>query len=808
VIEPPSSRLQQNLTALNLCRRSDLRRCRRRVRQLARDLPAFDSVWIDALLQDRKLTPFQARLLESPHTGRLSVGPCVLVDQLGSGPHGETFLASVGNTKQRCVLKLVSGGVVSGGVVSGERSVVSGRQDVSGIRSRETGSQYSVLSTQYAVPIHHSPLTPHPSPLTPLQSLIDRAGAEPHPNVVAPHKVLVHDGRLVVLSRFVAGTPLIELLIRRGRFPANVVQEIGRQLIGGLAHLESRNIVHGEIALWNVRLSSKGIVTLVDAGIAPIVRPEVLIDAGSPPERFDGVAPERVATGNPATASSDIYALGCLLWQLLAGRPPFPTGDPLTKLAHHQTRLVADVREWVPDCPGPLAELLTAMTVFEPLARPASFADLANRRQTSTRTGRRRLLRFHASFRAAAPRIRLRPTGAGFVKRTLTACAALAAATLGIGLLDRDFRGPLLSIASPITKRIAALTEPDRGKRKADMASRERQRPESSGGLRPPARQIPFPLPAADSNGAIELAGSRNYLWTKPIRSDRPIVIRCAAGKPALVMVGATAAFVSAPEVSLENVRLVVRAESQALQRNSAPLLTVRSDRLFVKRCGFQAPNGGIAIDWTARTPAGRGAEIVLKDDVITGGTTAVRLGSVPSAVRCENVLHVGPGTLCRFTRLPAAGITTNVVLVQVTQRDATALLHADLPLGNGSFGRIAVSAKNCVFHYAGNDSAMCVFGTSFPGQIPRNIVRFSGEGSLFSPGGRIAVEAAVGSASAVREDNDAVQVDGGLLACEFEFAGPAGSGPATSVIVKHRAPVRSQHKPGIDARRLLSIRP
>jgi serine/threonine-protein kinase len=727
------------------------------VRQLARDLPAFDSVWIDALLQDRRLTPFQARLLESPQLSeRLSVGPCVLVDHLGSGAGGETYLARMENTKERCVLKLVSSRILTNSA-------------------------------------------------TDLQSLISHAGAERHPHVVTPEKVIEHDGRLVVLSRYVAGTPLTELLIRRGRVPADVVREIGRQLIAGLAHLESRQIAHGEIALWNVRLSSRGIATLVDAGIAPAVRPEVVIDADAPPERFDGVAPERVATGAPATAASQIYALGCLLWQLLAGRPPFPTGDPLTKLAHHQTRPVADVREWVPECPDALAEMLLAMTAFDTADRPESFATLAERRlslreRTPFRAacglaaGRRRLRRFHASFRAAVPRLRLRPAGSGFLRRTMTAALALAAAAVGVALLDRDFRGPLLSIAAPVTERIAALTgTEDDGDAKVTRTLR------ASGSL-PQTTNVE--LPAADPAGVILLDSSKSYVWTKPIRADRPIVIRGAAGKPAVVIVGSNGAIVSAPVVTLENVLFVARAKPQ----ESSAMLTVRSDRFALKGCGIRAEQFQTAVDWKAVTP-GRGTQLALADTVLAGGAAAVRLGSAPAAIRCENVLHLGPGVLWRFAELPPAGNAVNVSLVNLTQRNAGALLRMDLPPGNGPFGRVAVTAKNCVFHFAGENSALCVFGTSFPGQAPRGIAQFSGEGSLFPPGGRIAVEAAVGPASPVPVENEAVQIDGGLLAGEFEFAGPAGSDPAKSVIAKHRAPVRSAHTPGIDARRLLSIR-
>ncbi|MFQ5733636.1 MAG: protein kinase, partial [Planctomycetaceae bacterium] len=344
MIEPPSKKLQQQLEALHLCGRGDLRSCRGRVRRLARDLPAFDSVWIDALLQNRNITPFQARLLDSPHAERLAVGPCVLVDRLGRGPHSTTYIARPRNGDERCVLKVV-------------REIV----------------------------------CPAAAALEQLQSLVERSKTVRNVHVVVPNRVVLHEDRPVLLSRFAAGQPLTGLLIRRGRFPASIVAEIGRQLVDGSAALESAGLIHGDVTLWNARLLPSGDIVLVDAGVMPIVQSDVAVRADVGPERYDGIAPERIATGDRATASSDMYALGCLLWQLAAGRPPFPTGDPLAKLAQHQTREVADVREWAPDTPEPLARSIAAMTAFDAADRPESFAVLAGKWGASRPAGRRRL---------------------------------------------------------------------------------------------------------------------------------------------------------------------------------------------------------------------------------------------------------------------------------------------------------------------------------------------------------------------------------------------------------------------------------
>ncbi|MGH7201350.1 MAG: protein kinase, partial [Planctomycetaceae bacterium] len=243
MIEPPSRPLLSTLTELDLCTPRDVRRCRRRVRRLARDVPAFDSVWIDALLQLRRLTPFQARLLESPRPQRLNVGPCVLLDALGHGRIARTYLARRRAGRERCVVKTFEGPPEWLG--------------------------WALPRVQATV-----------------EGLTDFA----HPSVVAPHACLRERNLLVTVSRFVPGLTLEELLIRRGRFPVPVVLDLAGQLIDALAALEERGGLHGDIRLRNVRLTNGGIAALVDAGIAPAVQPELTIHAGLPPDRYDGTA--------------------------------------------------------------------------------------------------------------------------------------------------------------------------------------------------------------------------------------------------------------------------------------------------------------------------------------------------------------------------------------------------------------------------------------------------------------------------------------------------------------------------------------
>src|ERR1700733_9864172 len=104
-LQSTSCSLRDSLVRLNLCSERDFRRCRRRVRKLARGIPAFDFVWIDALLHAGSLTPYQAKVLESSPPEQLCIGPCVLLDCFGRGEFAESYLARIPGGAEQVVLK-------------------------------------------------------------------------------------------------------------------------------------------------------------------------------------------------------------------------------------------------------------------------------------------------------------------------------------------------------------------------------------------------------------------------------------------------------------------------------------------------------------------------------------------------------------------------------------------------------------------------------------------------------------------------------------------------------------------------------
>ena len=225
-----------------------------------------------------------------------------------------------------------------------------------------------------------------------------------HSSIVVPQGCDLLHGRLVVVNPYFSGPTLQQLLVRRGRFPVPVVAEIAYQLLDAMSTLEEQGVVHGDLSLTGIRLSRRGHVILPNPGVMPAAGCLVSFHNSHPPEVYEGTAPELISTGRTATAASDLYALGCLLWQLLAGRPPFPTGDPLSKLAAHQSRPIDDVRRWRPDAPEGLATIIARVTQKDPELRPTGPRELRDTARLGPRSGRGTLSRFHASFGAVAPR--------------------------------------------------------------------------------------------------------------------------------------------------------------------------------------------------------------------------------------------------------------------------------------------------------------------------------------------------------------------------------------------------------------------
>lgn len=162
------------------------------------------------------------------------------------------------------------------------------------------------------------------------------ASALDHPNICTVHEVGEHEGQSFIVMAYVEGKPLSQLIPSDGLPPESVIR-YGTQIADALAHAHERGIVHRDLKSANVVITPEAQVKLIDFGIA-VPLPKRDADAvtrtmeapvsSAPVGTLAYMAPE-VLNGQDATARSDIWSLGVLLYEMASGRLPFEGEKPL-----------------------------------------------------------------------------------------------------------------------------------------------------------------------------------------------------------------------------------------------------------------------------------------------------------------------------------------------------------------------------------------------------------------------------------------------------------------------------------------------
>jgi serine/threonine-protein kinase len=199
-----------------------------------------------------------------------------------------------------------------------------------------------------------------------------------HPSIVPLLAAGDANGLPYYTMPFVEGESLRALLAAKGSLPLNEIAGILRDIARALAYAHERGIVHRDIKPENVLLAS-GAAVVTDFGIAKAISASrtdageaTLTHAGTSIGTPSYMAPEQ-ALGDPATDSrADIYAFGCVAYELLTGVSPFH-GRPIHKLiAAHMSERPADVASLRPDCPPSLAAFVMRCLEKDPDHRPQS----------------------------------------------------------------------------------------------------------------------------------------------------------------------------------------------------------------------------------------------------------------------------------------------------------------------------------------------------------------------------------------------------------------------------------------------------
>jgi hypothetical protein len=191
-----------------------------------------------------------------------------------------------------------------------------------------------------------------------------------HPNLVAYLGGGIVHGLPYYVTEYIAG-PDYQILLREGKRPAwPEVLSIALQCVSALRHAHRRGVLHGDLRPANL-LVANGRVKLADCGIARLFGAEVPPPSDNPLAAAAFISPEQAA-GKTPTKRSDFYSLGCLLYALLIGRPPF-TAASMVEIIHKHCFVVPERPiHFSPDLPDEIDALVMKLLAKDPQVRPGS----------------------------------------------------------------------------------------------------------------------------------------------------------------------------------------------------------------------------------------------------------------------------------------------------------------------------------------------------------------------------------------------------------------------------------------------------
>lgn len=201
-----------------------------------------------------------------------------------------------------------------------------------------------------------------------------------HPNIARVYYVGEDAGWHYIVFEFIQGTNLRDYVEQRGPLPVDEVISLALQVAEALEHASEREVIHRDIKPSNVLVMPGGKAKVVDMGLARLHHVEStaadLTSSGMTLGTFDYISPEQARDPRDADVRSDIYSLGCTMFFMLTGQPPFPRGTVLQKLLSHNSDPPPDLREFRDDIDQDLLTIIGKMLAKQPTERYQQSAEL------------------------------------------------------------------------------------------------------------------------------------------------------------------------------------------------------------------------------------------------------------------------------------------------------------------------------------------------------------------------------------------------------------------------------------------------
>lgn len=194
-----------------------------------------------------------------------------------------------------------------------------------------------------------------------------------HENIAHVYGLGEADGWRYIVFEYIDGENLRDHVKKFGPLTLEDAVLFTTQIAEALEHASSRDLVHRDIKPSNVIITPEGQAKLVDMGLARLKHVERddddLTASGMALGTFDYISPEQGNDPRAADVRSDLYSLGCTIYFMLVGQPPFPTGTAFQKLLNHAHTSPPDLRQFRPDIPNPLVAIVDRLLEKDPELR-------------------------------------------------------------------------------------------------------------------------------------------------------------------------------------------------------------------------------------------------------------------------------------------------------------------------------------------------------------------------------------------------------------------------------------------------------
>jgi serine/threonine protein kinase len=254
-------------------------------------------------------------------------------------------------------------------------------------------AEHRLMERHVALKVIDRGLTGNPAVVERFRREVRAAAQLNHPNIVHAYDADQAGDRHFLVMEFVEGQTLARLVEEQGPLPVSQACDAIRQAALGLQRAADCGMVHRDIKPQNLMRTPEGVVKILDFGLARLVSEATptlgegaittspsgssLTQLGMVMGTADYMAPEQASDPHAADVRADIYSLGCTLYYLLTGQPPFARGTVLDKLLAHREQSPRPLSEFRRDVPLGVARIVERMMAKDPARRFQSPAGVA-----------------------------------------------------------------------------------------------------------------------------------------------------------------------------------------------------------------------------------------------------------------------------------------------------------------------------------------------------------------------------------------------------------------------------------------------